>query len=513
MSMYSGPHDMPTRYTTPTVESIIESSEDELKKPKRKDEDPPRQASHRQPPKRHDSEMRANMGKGRKKQKANNANNTNKQSAISISKDKVVKRDDVETTNDCAEQSKAPGDTAISKDSIVSSSSEDEDQEEGRRSALARARLHPPSMVSTLTSQTNMTNKSSSSSGSNSTVTQLFVGRRTTQGPELEDEDAPLSPAVPDAPNAFSFTDGAAVTQEDSEEDEQEESAPRSRRTVRWPEPKALMETAHEEVTESSGISPTHVSSSSSSFRGDDNPSDHQLEHDTDRSTSPERSDPGYPESPEAPSAVSERVSAKIASQMAAARQRQNSWSSMQQFGTPDMPRGNVPLPYVAPPALNVQPQYQMAQRPLPRAEKLPVTGYELLATQLASFSTTDSDRGPRIRPMYRKFEALNHRLLLHLQDELSELEEQLHRLDHADTQARRMDRYIIPASRRAAEQAGGELQFYRADILGKIGFKLAQYSTIPLPLFFMIPLTPTRPSTIFLSQHTVTSPADTRRD
>lgn len=83
----------------------------------------------------------------------------------------------------------------------------------------------------------------------------------------------------------------------------------------------------------------------------------------------------------------------------------------------------------------------------------------------------------PALKPIYRRFEALNHRLLLHLQDELSELEEQLHRLDTADTQTRRLQNCILPASRRAEYLAGGELQWHRTDILGKIGFKLGQYS------------------------------------
>jgi hypothetical protein len=67
----------------------------------------------------------------------------------------------------------------------------------------------------------------------------------------------------------------------------------------------------------------------------------------------------------------------------------------------------------------------------------------------------------------------------LHLQDEISELEEQLHRLDSADTQSRRAgaNGSVLPASRRAAQAAGGELQWHKTDILGRIGFKLAQYS------------------------------------
>jgi len=119
-----------------------------------------------------------------------------------------------------------------------------------------------------------------------------------------------------------------------------------------------------------------------------------------------------------------------------------------------------------------------MQQHSLPRAEKLPMTGYELLASRLSTYTDPDNEmRTRRIKPMYRKFEALNHRLLLHLQDEISELEEQLHHLDNADTQSRRTENHIIPASRRAAAQVGGELQWHKTDILGRIGYKLAQYN------------------------------------
>lgn len=170
------------------------------------------------------------------------------------------------------------------------------------------------------------------------------------------------------------------------------------------------------------------------------------------------------------------------------------------------MPRGNVRLPHLPPNALD-----QRAYNPghghvnhLPRAEKLPLTGYELLAARLSTSSGRDTarprrhgrpqssqppspasdgdggrgaDAEPDLKPIYRRFEALNHRLLLYLQDELSELEEQLHRLDTADTQTRRLQDCILPASRRAEHASGGELQWQKTDILGKIGFKLGQYN------------------------------------
>jgi hypothetical protein len=159
------------------------------------------------------------------------------------------------------------------------------------------------------------------------------------------------------------------------------------------------------------------------------------------------------------------------------------------------MARGPAKHPHLAPSEL--QPRLvapgQGYPKYLPRAEKLPMSGYELLAAKLSSSGLTSrsrrgsggtstssegDDEYPTIRPIYRKFEALNHRLLLHLQDELSELEEQLHRLDTADTQTRRLQNCILPASRRAEFMAGGELQWRKTDILGKIGFKLGQYST-----------------------------------
>jgi hypothetical protein len=82
---------------------------------------------------------------------------------------------------------------------------------------------------------------------------------------------------------------------------------------------------------------------------------------------------------------------------------------------------------------------------------------------------------------MYRRFENLNHRVLLHLQDELAELEQQLSHLDTLDTQTRRSLNGIIPASRRKEYLAPSELQWQKTDILGKVGYKLGQYSMVSL--------------------------------
>ncbi|KAK0725498.1 hypothetical protein B0H67DRAFT_133339 [Lasiosphaeris hirsuta] len=160
-------------------------------------------------------------------------------------------------------------------------------------------------------------------------------------------------------------------------------------------------------------------------------------------------------------------------------------------YGTPEMARGPVKHPHIPPKELQprVSAPGQGHPKHLPRAEKLPMSGYQLLSAKLSNSATLRSRRHSSsrmahengeqaIKPIYRRFETLNHRLLLHMQDELTELEEQLHRLDTADTQTRRLSNCILPASRRAEFMSGGELQWHKTDILGKIGFKLGQYST-----------------------------------
>ncbi|PMD14731.1 hypothetical protein NA56DRAFT_674124 [Hyaloscypha hepaticicola] len=374
------------------------------------------------------------------------------------------------------------GQSGKSGSSSGSTSSDEEESAQDHRAVLAaaRARLSSPSTMSAFTTATH---NSGGSSSSNSTVTQDSITKQAGKKPE---EVAPLSPAAPDPPNVFAFLDKDDSEPEDGEEEDHDEEDDQD-------EDEEVQDTEVDDPNHNHGEFPpswashpemsltttgppqnhnSGESSASSSFHGDDTFSQ-PADHDTDRSDSPDRIE----EKDEAPPAPppTDRVSAKVAAQIAAAQERQNLYA-MQQFGTPNMPRGNYQLPFVPPSALSTRYQQQVKPHALPRAEKIPVTGYEKLASQL-SYSRDAEERGERIRPMYRKFEALNHRILLHLQDEISELEEQLHRLDNADTQSRRTDRYIVPASRRAAAQAGGELQWHKTDVLGRIGYKLTQYN------------------------------------
>ncbi|XMA13799.1 hypothetical protein WAI453_006590 [Rhynchosporium graminicola] len=490
---------MTTKYTIPSVESILEDSEDESSeelstKGEFADE------KHRKARLVHDSAIKANMGQERERSRERERDRSRRHRSSKHTSKGKSKNIDMKRSNELSRE--GYGESRLrhrhghSNKSSSSAPTSEEDGPEDHRAILAatRSRLTSPSMISTFTAQTTATSKSSSSSGSNSTVTQASVKqvsiKRSSLGKKPEVEEAgepPMSPACPDPPNVFQFLDeqihdnGDGEEEEDDNEEqsheadsdvESEESDQEQEQVPQWSPSRIGDNLLEASPTTNLRQSTRTFSSASSSFHGDDNGSEPAIDVDTDRSSSPERSVDGHEEAPDP--LLEDSASNKVASQIAAAQQRQD---GMQQFGTPNMPRGNVYLPHVPSSVLSSRPQYHMQQRTLPRAEKLPVTGYELLAMRLSTRPDTENEG--RIKPMYRKFEALNHRLLLHLQDELSELEEQLHRLDHADTQSRRTEHpgYIVPASRRLAAQVGGELQWHKTDILGKIGYKLNQYN------------------------------------
>ncbi len=325
-----------------------------------------------------------------------------------------------------------------------SGSSSDSDSDAPK---TTRRRAKSTSRLSTLTT---MTSGSGSSSGSGSTVTEASFTRHDSRGPMADHNPRP---------DALSFLerDSPAITEE----------------------------TIKRAVTQAGGAwSPRSISSASSSGSGSQ-PSDGAETN----VTSPDHSINGdsISTAPKQPSPTENRPQrgSSVGSDKASHR-----------YGTPEMSRGSAKHPHLPPNELTqrmANPGHGHAKH-LPRAEKLPLTGYELLASRLSntrsrarprsgsagSLSPTEKS-SPTLKPIYRRFEGLNHRLLLHLQDELSELEEQLHRLDTADTQTRRLQNCILPASRRRESMTGGELQWHKTDILGKIGYKLGQYSTLAI--------------------------------
>jgi len=149
-----------------------------------------------------------------------------------------------------------------------------------------------------------------------------------------------------------------------------------------------------------------------------------------------------------------------------------------------------VPPPQVpyAPPYAHSQ---YHAQRPifapsatesfLPDLAKRTIVGYELLANQLKyEPPCADLEKSENIlTPSYRKFEALNHRVLLHLQDEISVLENDLRDLDECIAQLPQQHEGAspLPASRRNEAHYGTELHHRRVSLLGNIFKKLEQYS------------------------------------
>ncbi|KAF2147285.1 uncharacterized protein K452DRAFT_217741 [Aplosporella prunicola CBS 121167] len=122
----------------------------------------------------------------------------------------------------------------------------------------------------------------------------------------------------------------------------------------------------------------------------------------------------------------------------------------------------------------------QFIQHDAPDLTKTTIAGYEKLATELAESTDEARDETNRgIKPVYRRFEYLNHRILLHIQDELAEMEEELRLVDEyiAQTTAVGDDEDAQPASRRLERRYGGDLHSRRTLLLGNIYVKLGQYS------------------------------------
>lgn len=113
-----------------------------------------------------------------------------------------------------------------------------------------------------------------------------------------------------------------------------------------------------------------------------------------------------------------------------------------------------------------------------PRAQPRPkasTTGYEFLASNIHAKDDA------LLKPIYRKFEMLNNRMLLFLQDEISEMEEQLKDLDGAIALEEQSNSGRL-ASRRAEAKLPSRLQWHRLDLLGRSFAKVEQYSEQRLP-------------------------------
>lgn len=111
-------------------------------------------------------------------------------------------------------------------------------------------------------------------------------------------------------------------------------------------------------------------------------------------------------------------------------------------------------------------------------------SGYGLIASHLTHSASEDKSAFP---PLYRRFESVNHRVLLHLQDEISQMEEDLQALDeyeemHRVATAEQEGTKPMPASRRmdVQSQAYSSLHYRRMDLMAALTQKTEQYSKEP---------------------------------
>ncbi|KAJ5095395.1 hypothetical protein NUU61_004751 [Penicillium alfredii] len=107
-------------------------------------------------------------------------------------------------------------------------------------------------------------------------------------------------------------------------------------------------------------------------------------------------------------------------------------------------------------------------------------SGYGFLASHL----TRPIEEKDGFPPLYRRFENANHRVLLHLQDEISQMEEDLHTLDeyeemHRIATAEQEGTKPMPASRRvdAQSQVYSSLHYRRMDLMAALTHKTEQYN------------------------------------
>ena len=132
--------------------------------------------------------------------------------------------------------------------------------------------------------------------------------------------------------------------------------------------------------------------------------------------------------------------------------------------------------PHLVPPAAP-QPPLNVHQYPEEASDSSDnESGYDFLASRISTAA---------VPPLYRKFTTINHRILLHLQDEIAKMEEELHFLDQAESQCRAAEERatgqpIAPASRRLMprSQRHNEIYFQKLDLLRRLSIVVEQYST-----------------------------------
>ncbi|KAF7596446.1 hypothetical protein BBP40_001753 [Aspergillus hancockii] len=138
------------------------------------------------------------------------------------------------------------------------------------------------------------------------------------------------------------------------------------------------------------------------------------------------------------------------------------------------------PLP-PSPPQSPEENPHRINRKPRRNTQSSPVpSGYGLLTWQLNSAV----DKENHLPPLYRRFEDLNHRVLLYLQDEIAQMEEEVRVLDEYEemnrvSAAEQEGTKIVPASRRmdAQAQVYSSLHYRREEIMTALIHKTQQYN------------------------------------
>ncbi|KAL8940045.1 MAG: hypothetical protein Q9216_003019 [Gyalolechia sp. 2 TL-2023] len=125
----------------------------------------------------------------------------------------------------------------------------------------------------------------------------------------------------------------------------------------------------------------------------------------------------------------------------------------------------------VTPPELSPQLPRGRRQQPAKQSSAMK-HGYSELASSISS------QEDAVLKPVYRKFETLNNRILLYLQDEIAEIEAELEQLDASISQEEQsLGKSRYPASRRAEAKAPSPLQWHRKNLLDRCASKIDTYS------------------------------------
>ncbi|KAL8716487.1 MAG: hypothetical protein Q9225_006188, partial [Loekoesia sp. 1 TL-2023] len=125
----------------------------------------------------------------------------------------------------------------------------------------------------------------------------------------------------------------------------------------------------------------------------------------------------------------------------------------------------------VTPPELSPQLPRSRKQQPA-KEPSVMKNGYSQLASRISAHEDT------ALKPVYRKFETLNNRILLYLQDEISELEAHLEQLDAAISQEEQsVGRSGFPTSRRAEAKAQSPSHWQRCNLIERCASKIDTYN------------------------------------